>query len=104
YTSNSIHPKAGFLVGWALLLDYIFSPIIAILTIGIFMNAEFPYKTKTSPNDRLYQLATKPAKPGLVRVLDGVAIEVEVWDMPVSQLGVFMKQNPAPLGIGKVML
>ncbi|CAK6471857.1 amino acid permease [Peribacillus simplex] len=42
YTKNSIHPKAGFLVGWALLIDYVFSPIIAILTFGIFMNTEFP--------------------------------------------------------------
>jgi putrescine importer len=42
YTTKAIHPKAGFLVGWALLMDYIFSPIIAILTFGIFMNTEFP--------------------------------------------------------------
>ena len=42
YTSKAIHPKAGFLVGWALLIDYLFSPIIAILTFGIFMHAEFP--------------------------------------------------------------
>lgn len=42
YTKRSIHPKAGFVVGWALLMDYIFSPIIAILTFGIFMNTEFP--------------------------------------------------------------
>ncbi|MTT32213.1 amino acid permease [Terrilactibacillus sp. BCM23-1] len=42
YTKKSIHPLFGFFVGWALLLDYIFSPIIAILTFGIFMNTEFP--------------------------------------------------------------
>lgn len=42
YTKKAISKKAGFLVGWALLLDYIFSPIIAILTFGIFMNTEFP--------------------------------------------------------------
>lgn len=42
YTNKAISKKAGFLVGWALLLDYIFSPIIAILTFGIFMNTEFP--------------------------------------------------------------
>lgn len=42
YTTKAIHPKAGFLVGWALLMDYIFSPIIAVLTFGIFMNTEFP--------------------------------------------------------------
>ncbi|MCM2534593.1 APC family permease [Neobacillus pocheonensis] len=42
YTKKAVHPIAGYLVGWALLLDYIFSPIIAILTFGIFMNTEFP--------------------------------------------------------------
>ncbi|MCM3600484.1 APC family permease [Robertmurraya korlensis] len=42
YTKRAVHPMAGFLVGWALLLDYIFSPIIAILTFGIFMHTEFP--------------------------------------------------------------
>ncbi|WP_121613629.1 APC family permease [Mesobacillus foraminis] len=42
YTKKAVHPLAGYLVGWALLMDYIFSPIIAILTFGIFMNTEFP--------------------------------------------------------------
>ncbi|MEH7094166.1 APC family permease [Neobacillus vireti] len=42
YAKKAVHPIAGYLVGWALLLDYIFSPIIAILTFGIFMNTEFP--------------------------------------------------------------
>ncbi|MCM3066119.1 APC family permease [Priestia flexa] len=42
YTKKAINPKIGFVVGWALLLDYIVSPIIAILTFGLFMNAQFP--------------------------------------------------------------
>ncbi|MGM0875389.1 MAG: APC family permease [Bacillota bacterium] len=42
YTKKAINPKIGFLVGWALLLDYIVSPIIACLTFGIFLNAQFP--------------------------------------------------------------
>jgi putrescine importer len=42
YTKKAINPQVGFLVGWALLLDYLFSPIIACLTFGIFMNAQFP--------------------------------------------------------------
>lgn len=42
YTKKSINPKMGFLVGWALLLDYIVSPIIACLTFGLFLNAQFP--------------------------------------------------------------
>lgn len=42
YTTKSIHPYLGFLVGWALLLDYFFSPIIACLTFGIYLHAQFP--------------------------------------------------------------
>lgn len=66
--------------------------------------ATFSYQTTTASTYRLYQLATEPAKPGLVRSADGVAIEVEVWDIPVAQLGIFLQQIPAPLGIGKVQL
>lgn len=42
YTKKSINPYLGFLVGWALLLDYFFSPIIACLTFGIYLHAQFP--------------------------------------------------------------
>lgn len=42
FTSKAINPHTGFLVGWAVLLDYLFSPVIACLTFGIFLNAEFP--------------------------------------------------------------
>lgn len=42
YTKKAINPQMGFLVGWSLLLDYIFSPIIACLTFGLFLNAQFP--------------------------------------------------------------
>ncbi|WP_274649299.1 APC family permease [Paenibacillus humicola] len=42
YVRRSIHPYLGFLVGWALLLDYLFSPLIACLTFGIYLHAQFP--------------------------------------------------------------
>lgn len=42
YAKKAIHPHLGFLVGWALLLDYLFSPIIACLTFGIYLHAQFP--------------------------------------------------------------
>ena len=42
YVKKAIHPYLGFLVGWAILLDYLFSPIIACLTFGIYMHAQFP--------------------------------------------------------------
>ncbi|MFD1954194.1 APC family permease [Paenibacillus thailandensis] len=42
YAGKAIHPKAGFLVGWSVLMDYLFSPLIAYLMFGIFMHAQFP--------------------------------------------------------------
>ncbi|MBB3110185.1 putrescine importer [Paenibacillus phyllosphaerae] len=42
YVKRSMHPIPGFTVGWAILLDYLFSPIIACLTFGIYLNAQFP--------------------------------------------------------------
>ncbi|MBW5415248.1 allophanate hydrolase [Pseudomonas sp. MAG002Y] len=62
--------------------------------------------TTTSVDYRLYALAnTEPAKPGLVRVTEqGVAIELEVWTMPLRHFGAFVAAIPAPLGIGSVEL
>ena len=56
---------------------------------------------------RLYTLAnTTPPKPGLVRsdAGDGVAIAIEVWEMPVEEFGSFVAQVPPPLSIGSVLL
>ncbi|MBY0504871.1 MAG: allophanate hydrolase [Bryobacteraceae bacterium] len=56
---------------------------------------------------RLYALAnTTPPKPGLVRneAFAGPGIELEVWQMPLSEFGGFVSLIPAPLGIGSVTL
>ncbi len=42
YTSRAFGGHAGFLSGWALLLDYLFLPMLNYLVIGIFLNAQFP--------------------------------------------------------------
>ena len=34
----------------------------------------------------------------------GAAIELEVWSLPAAAVGAFMRQIPAPLGIGTVAL
>jgi allophanate hydrolase len=62
--------------------------------------------TTTAPRYRLHALpGTRPPKPGLQRVADGGhAIEVEVWDMPLAQLGSFLALVPSPLGLGSVEL
>jgi allophanate hydrolase len=60
----------------------------------------------SSADYRLYALAGgPPLRPGMVRVAEGgVAIAVEVWELPSSELGSFLTGIPAPLGLGKVQL
>ena len=64
-------------------------------------------KTQSAPNYRLYALpGTVPPKPGMVRVApaEGVALELEIWEMPMMQYGSFVALIPAPLGIGTLTL
>jgi allophanate hydrolase len=69
-------------------------------------NAWLVGATRTAPVYRFYALpGGPPLRPGLVQVAaDGVAIDVEVWRMPVEHFGSFVAGIPAPLGIGKVKL
>ena len=62
--------------------------------------------TQSSADYQLWALAGGPPfRPGMMRVAeDGVAIEVEVWELPSSELGSFLTGIPAPLGLGKVQL
>ncbi len=64
--------------------------------------------TRTSAQYRLYALpGTTPPKPGLLRLgpgETGVAIEVEVWDLPRAALGAFFSGVVAPLTLGTVVL
>ena len=62
--------------------------------------------TRTAPIYRFYALpGGPPFRPGLIQVKNGgVAIDVEVWRMPVEHFGSFVTGIPAPLGIGKVKL
>jgi allophanate hydrolase len=62
--------------------------------------------THTAAHYRLFALPnTQPPKPGLKRVSeDGAAIAIEVWNMPLSQLGGFLALIPPPLGLGSLEL
>lgn len=42
YTQRSFGPHLGFMTGWALLLDYLFLPMINYLVIGLYMGESFP--------------------------------------------------------------
>lgn len=71
-------------------------------------NGRLVGSTTTSPDYKFYALPGEPPKrPGLVRVdrnEQGVAIEVEVWELPVREFGSFVAGIPAPLGIGTITL
>ncbi|MFJ3461089.1 allophanate hydrolase [Achromobacter spanius] len=68
-------------------------------------HAVFVEKTATAGDYRLFALAnTTPPKPGLVKMESGAAIEVELWDVPVTAFGAFVAEIPAPLGIGTLEL
>ena len=60
---------------------------------------------RTAASYRLFALpGGPPARPGLLRVDNGRAIEVEVWDLPIAAFGGFVAGVSAPLGIGTVEL
>jgi allophanate hydrolase len=67
----------------------------------------FVRKAKTAPSYQLFALpGTSPPKPGLVRIgaEGGASIDLEIWDLPVSELGDFLLQVPSPLTIGLIHL
>lgn len=42
YTRKSINPHLGFMIGWSVLLDYFFLPMVIWLIGGVYLNAAFP--------------------------------------------------------------
>ncbi len=69
------------------------------------LGARFLYAAKTAPVYRLYSLpGGPPFRPGLVRGETGSAIALEVWALPASRFGDFIRGIPRPLGIGTLTL
>ncbi|MEJ8472522.1 allophanate hydrolase [Roseibium algae] len=69
--------------------------------------ARFLQTSTTSDAYRLYALAGGPPKrPGLVRGEPGSGgeIDVEIWAMPLTEVGSFLASIPAPLGLGSLVL
>jgi allophanate hydrolase len=63
-------------------------------------------KTRTAAAYRFFALPGGPPKrPGLVRTPErGAAIDVEVWELPRSEVGGFLELIPSPLCLGRVEL
>lgn len=63
-------------------------------------------RAQTAPRYQLFALrGSAPSRPGMVRNDEiGASIAVEVWQIPTDELGSFLIEIPAPLGLGKVEL
>lgn len=69
---------------------------------------EFLRCARTSPDYKLFALREDPpCRPGMVHVKEneqGFSIEIEVWELPMRELGSFVASIPKPLGIGTISL
>jgi allophanate hydrolase len=65
------------------------------------LGGRFIRDAATVPSYRLYALGNRP---GLVRTVDGTAIDGEVWALPASAIGPLLALVPPPLGFGTVQL
>lgn len=63
-------------------------------------------RTRSAASYRLYALpGTVPPKPGMLRVAEGgCSIELEVWDLPLAEVGSFLALIAPPLGLGSLEL
>lgn len=67
------------------------------------VGARFECETRTEPSYRLWSIGDR--HPAMLRVASGgVAIAVEVWDVPPAGLATILLKEPPGLSIGKVRL
>lgn len=65
---------------------------------GVFVRED-----KTDPHYRLWSIHDR--HPGMIRVADGgVAVALEIWQLPKASLADLLLSEPAGLSIGKIRL
>lgn len=68
-------------------------------------DGQFLTEAMTAPEYRLFALAGgPPARPGLLRDSEGSSVPLELWSLPISEVGSFLSGIPAPLGLGTIRL
>jgi len=68
------------------------------------LGADYVGRATTAAAYRLYALNTNPPKPGLVRGSGGASVDVDIYELSRSNLGIFMQNVKAPLAIGDIEL
>ena len=116
HTSPSDLLKGSLALALPARSDLTVAPVVNVAVVGAHLSgmplngqliergARLIKTTTTASIYRLYVLAnTEPAKPGLIRVEDsGKPIEIEIWQMPMTEYGSFVAMIPRPLGIGQI--
>jgi len=63
----------------------------------------FLREDQTAPVYRMFALDAK--RPGVIRVdTHGATLALEVWELPLSQIGILLTRIPSPLCLGTVFL
>ncbi|WP_321799913.1 glutamyl-tRNA amidotransferase [Caballeronia sp. J97] len=69
----------------------------------IAAQGEFVREDRTDACYRIWSIGDR--HPGMLRVKSGgVAVSLEVWELPMANLGALLLSEPAGLSIGKVVL
>ena len=67
------------------------------------VGSTFERAAKTEPSYRIWSIDDN--YPAMIKVEEGgVAIDLEVWNVPLAGLGVILSQEPPGLAIGKLTL
>jgi hypothetical protein len=67
------------------------------------IDAKFLRETQTELNYRIWSIGDR--HPAMLKVKEnGIAVAVEIWDVPASGLATLLIQEPPGLSIGKVRL
>ena len=70
------------------------------------LGGRFVRSVKSAPRYRMFCLHHKsPIRPGLVRCADaqtGPALDMEIWSLPIGNIGRFLASIQEPLGLGSV--
>ncbi|MEL7143836.1 MAG: glutamyl-tRNA amidotransferase [Cyanobacteria bacterium J06643_4] len=67
------------------------------------VGATFERETRTEATYRIWTIDDR--YPAMIKVSEGgVAVAVEVWNVPLAGLGIVLSQEPPGLAIGKVRL
>lgn len=68
------------------------------------LGAYYTESTMSAASYKLYELQGTPVKPGMFYDPEGGSIALDLYEVPVEKLGVFMSNVKDPLGIGTIEL